>query len=186
MAENREYMHVCEDGHLDAAPRGPFMVPQYEIVQYFSGVQSKRDIVEGFLDFAGRCFSTVSIFSARSTSIQFLKGRGENIRKIPQMGSIHLEQDSVMRRVSLNKYPYRGPIPSGKYESDFFGRFFNRYADEIFIYPGSIRSEDTDALFYADGANGERALCLATFEYVVEKTILALRLLWVQKQLTTI
>lgn len=163
-----------------------FIVPQYEIVQYFSRVQSKSRVVDGFLRFGNHCFANLAIFSVFSRAIQFLKGTGDNIKRPPHLGAFSVDKNTIIRRAIVNKFPYKGPIPVGSDEKDIFSRFFNEHAEEVFIYPGSIQGEDTDTLFYADGFEEDRESSLATFEYVVEKAILSLKFLWVQRQLTTI
>jgi hypothetical protein len=163
-----------------------FVIPQQEIVQYFSDVGSKKEVIEGFLNFSGSCFANMAIFSIFSRSMQLLKGVGDNIKAPLYLGSLDIDKNSVVRRVVINKFPYRGNIPVGTEEKAVFSKFFNSFAEEIFLYPGSIVGEETDVLFYADAFQANRESAIATFEYIIEKTVLALKYLWVQKQLNTV
>lgn len=186
MVEDGDFMDVIDMSAREKPVCEKFIVPQYEIVQYFSEVKTKNEVVDGFLRFGGCCFANLAVFSVFSNSIQFLKGAGDNVRGSECLGSVPVDKNTVIRRVIVNKFPYRGPIPVGEDEKRVIDKFFNRYAEEVFVYPGSIRGEETDILFYADGFEGERESSIVSFEYIIEKTILALKLLWVQKELTTI
>lgn len=163
-----------------------FIVSQYEIVQYFSKVDSKNEVIQGFLKFGGECFDNLAVFSVFSKSIQFLNGQGENIKNPGYVGSYSIDRNSVIRRVVVNEYPYRGNIPVGSDEKEVFNKYFNSYSEEVFLYPGNIRGEETDILFYSDSFRHNRESSIVTFEYIIEKTVLALKYLWVRKLLKSI
>lgn len=182
-----DYIDALEEGSLPIPPVvSRFVIPQHEIVGYFSDVRSKNEVLDGFLKFGNSCFSNLAVFSAFSNAIQFLKGAGDNIKKSIHIGSLNIDRNTILRRAVVSRFPYKGAIPIGSDEKVLFSKYFNRYAEEVFIYPGCIRGVDTDILFYADGFESERESSIATFEYLVEKSILSLKLLWVQKQLVTI
>lgn len=167
-----------------AVPR--YIIPPAEIVDFFSNSHTKNSILEGFLEFGNRCFLNTAVFSVYSHSIQFLKGSGANIRKSGHLGGINIDQNTVIRRAIVSKFPYCGAIPTGSDEKVVFSKFFNRFAEEIFLYPGSIGGGDTDILFYGDTFEADRDASLATFEYLIDKTTLALKLLFVQRRLLAI
>lgn len=164
----------------------PFLVPQSELIEYFSRVRTKNEIVEGFLEFGSRCFSNLALFTVFSRSLQYLTGRGDNIRSNPHLGAFDIDLNTIVRRAVRGKFPYRGPIPIGLDEKVIFDRYFNSYAEEVFLYPGCIRGAETDVLFYADTPVMNRERSVVTFEYVLEKTVIALKLLWFQRQLATV
>lgn len=182
-----KYIDVKDISNNKIKPVKPrFIIPQDQIVKYFSEVSSKTDVLKGFLEFGKKCFSNLAIFSVFQKSIQLLRGEGENIKEPHFMGTFGVDKNTIVRRAIVNKYPYKGPIPVGSDEKQVFRNYFNRFAEEVFLYPGSIRCEETDILFYCDTFQQDRESTLMTFEYVVEKTIQALRFLWIKKQLTTI
>ena len=186
MNHEAEFVSVDAVQPVSVENEVPFIIPQHEIVNYFSEISSKNEAIEGFFKFGSQCFSNLAVFSVFSRSVQFLKGEGENIKENPYISACNVDLNTIIRRVIINKFPYRGKIPVGKDEKNLFSKFFSAYAEEIFLYPGNIRGEETDILFYADGNKHDRKPSLATFEYIVEKTVLSLKLLWVQKQLVTI
>lgn len=181
-----QYINISDIPQKVGAKAAKFLIPQAEIVRYFSGVRSKNEVIDGFLRFGGASFANLAVFSTFSKAIQFLKGKGRNIKEFPALGAINVDANTVVRRVIVSKYPYRGVIPLGSEEKIVFGKFFNCYAEEVFIYPGNISAMDTELLFYADTFMESRESSLLTFEYVVEKAVLALKLLWVQKKLAAI
>lgn len=162
------------------------IVPRRDIIEHFSNAGSKNEIIDGFFNFASVCFANLAVFSVFLREIQFLRGIGKNIKEGVYIGAYNIDMNTVIRRTIVSRLPYRGPIPVGVDEKQVFGKFFNHFADEVFLYPVCIRNNTADILFYGDTLQDEREACLATFEYIVDKTVLALRLLWIRQQLNTL
>lgn len=181
-----DYVNVTDLGLASNRVKGKMIISASSLVADLQGINSKNEVIDVFLKYASECFCNVVVFTAFSHSIQLLKGCGANLRTPSYLGSINVDKNTIIRRVIVNKFPYRGSIPVGYDEKTIFMRFFKTFAEEVYLYPGAIGRENTDILFYADGYKDTRSSSILTFEYIVEKTILALRYLWVKKRLFTI
>lgn len=157
------------------------------IVHCLSKVKSKTEVIKSFLNFARHYFHNVAVFAVYPDyRMQLVGSSGSRMRDAgEQLGSITIERTTIFRRVIANNYPYHGRFPVGEEERNIFNKFVMGLPDEIWVWPTEVGGS-VDFLFYAEQPTGQRQWVVSKFEYLIEKTVLALKLLLVKKQLNTV
>lgn len=172
---------VSEPGLM--GKREPVFPDYSEIMAHFSAIRSKTEVIHGFLSYGRRFFENVAFFIVTRRSVTFLGGEGPNI--LPAVAippEIAIDRVCLVRRSIVNEMKYNGPVPLGTDDSDVFLQFLRGLPDEASLYPGRV-SQDVDTLFYAESPRGILDVSAAGLDFVIEKTILALRMLYVKQQL---
>lgn len=156
-----------------------------EIIRYFSEIQTKQAILEGVCHFAGPYFQSVAIFAVQGQEMVFMSGHGPNIRQPRIIGRpIPINRVTIFRRCAVNNMRYQGAMPVGEEEKAVFHQIVHEIPDEFWLYPGQV-GETVDCLFYAEHPLQLRELATERLEFIISKAVLAMRMLYIRKQLAS-
>jgi hypothetical protein len=157
------------------------------IVNCFSRVKTKSDVIKNFLNFSKHYFENTAVFAVYPDyRMQLVGSCGPKMRQVGErFGSVTIERTTIFRRVVANNYSFHGRFPVGDEERKIFSSFAVGFPDEIWVWPAQV-GDSVDFLFYAEQPKAQRQWVSEKFEYLIEKAALSLRLLLVKKQLTTI
>lgn len=155
-----------------------------DVITFFCHAQTKMEVLEGIRAFVSPYFDSIAVFATAPRDMHMLIGHGPHIWVPKVAGSTINLGASVFRRCMANNRRYQGPIPVGEEETSVFSQFLIDMPDECWIYPGCV-SDGVDCILYAQEPKGLRELCIERLEFVWSKAVLAMRLLYLRKQLAS-
>ncbi|MBU4484355.1 hypothetical protein KKA47_02925 [bacterium] len=157
-----------------------------EVVDYFLTSKTREEVKLGFVTFAKEYFQNIALFIIWSRSIRLVEATGPNV--IFDKGrkeEVRLADTNLFRSVIQSGHQYRGSVPLDKEGRKEFDRFLTEIPKEFWLYPVRV-SDKVDFVVYADTCLGVEEHCTAKFEYILEKSRLAMRLMLVKKKLETL